>query len=708
MTENTESAVNKVTQKLTAILDVLAPIKTIQTRTHYDPWLSKATKKKINERNSAQKKAARTNLESDWKEYKKKRNKVNSILKTEKTTWQEKKVSEFGSDSSSIWKNLKRWLCWSIDEGIIYTKPADLVRVMNLFFVNKVQKLRQKLPHNPGDPISLVQKLMQNRSCSFELRPVHPEEVYKILSKLKSSSSCGVDEISSSVLKLIKNEITPVLTHIVNLSISQKTFPQYWKKARVIPLHKKDELLYPKNYRPVSLLPVFSKVLERCIFVQMVSYLEENNLLHPAHHGFRAKHSTVTALLQMFDTWIDAFEQNEVSAVLMLDMSAAFDVVDHAILLSKLELYGFRECALSWIASYLMNRSQSVYIEGHLSDSLSVECGVPQGSILGPLLYVLYTNDLPEAVHEHHLQQDHQQGDHLYNINCHACGGLCLYADDSTFSLSSGNMEELNANLDKKYQDIAKYMDKNRLILNSEKTNLLIMTSARKHANHQDFGIYLDTGSEHILPLNEEKLLGVNLSNCLSWNKHVRDTKQSLVSTLTSRINALAKICQYTSFINRKMVANGIVMSYLTYLIPLYGGCPEYLLTGLQTLQNRAARLVTNSNWYTPSSIMLSQIGWLNVRQMIIFHSLVLVFKTKQDMKPVYLYNKISTRFNVDTRLAATNGIREVRKIKTKIGKQSFLPRTIDQWNNLPPDIRTITSLKKFKMKLKLWVKQNL
>ena len=166
MTEDTESAVNMVTKKLTAIIDVLAPIKTIQTRTHYAPWLSKATKKKINERNSAQKKAARTNLESDWKEYKKKRNKVNSILKTEKTTWQEKKVSEFGSDSSSIWKNLKRWLCWSkggppsklIDEGIIYTKPADLARVMNLLFVNKVQKLHQKLTHNPGDPISLVQE----------------------------------------------------------------------------------------------------------------------------------------------------------------------------------------------------------------------------------------------------------------------------------------------------------------------------------------------------------------------------------------------------------------------------------------------------------------------------------------------------------------------------------------------------------------------
>ena len=222
MTEDTESAVRIVTEKLTTILDVMAPIKTIQNRTHYAPWLSKGTKEKIKQRNAAQRKAARTNLESDWADYKVKRNKVNAILKTEKTTWQGKKVSEFGSDSSSIWKNLKNWLCWNkggppsklIEEGVVYTKPADLARVMNSFFVNKIQKLRQKLPQNPGDPLSLVRKLMQNRRCSLELKPIHPDEVYKILSNLKSSSSCGVDDISSSVLKLIKNEITPTLTHL--------------------------------------------------------------------------------------------------------------------------------------------------------------------------------------------------------------------------------------------------------------------------------------------------------------------------------------------------------------------------------------------------------------------------------------------------------------------------------------------------------------
>ena len=218
---------------------------------------------------------------------------------------------------------------------------------------------------------------MKNRSCTFKLNPVHPDEIHKIFSRLKSSSSCGVDELGSCVLKLVKNEITPVLTHIVNLSISNYSFPSKWNKAKVIPLHKKDEILYPKNYRPVSLLPVFSKVLERCIFLQMVRYLEENNLLHPSHHGFRAKHSTSTALIQMFDSWIEAFEDDEVSAVLMLDMSAAFDVVDHQILLNKLELYGFEVSTLYWIKSYLSNRYQSVCIEGHLSDPLPVDFGVP-------------------------------------------------------------------------------------------------------------------------------------------------------------------------------------------------------------------------------------------------------------------------------------------------------------------------------------------
>ena len=250
-------------------------------------------------------------------------------------------------------------------------------------------------------------------------------------------------------------------------------------------------------------------------------------------------------------------------------------------------------------------------------------------------------------------------------------------------------------------------MNKNKLILNSDKTHLLVMTSARKHQIHDNFGISLDTGREIIEPQYEEKILGANISNDLSWKNHIRDTKTSLMKTLTSRINALSKVCQYSSFLTRKTVANGMFMSYLSYLIPLYGGSPEYLITALQTLQNRAARLVTKSDWGTSSSAMMSQIGWLNVRQLIVFHSIMILFKTRRDKKPVYLYNQISQKFAVNTRLGVNNGIKETRRFKSTLGTQSFTPRSIKQWNSLPMDIRTESSILKFRSKLRVWVKLN-
>ena len=148
-------------------------------------------------------------------------------------------------------------------------------------------------------------------------------------------------------------------------------------------------------------------------------------------------------------------------------------------------------------------------------------------------------------------------------------------------------------------------------------------------------------------------------------------------------------------------------MSYLSYRIPLYGGCPEYLISALQILQNRAARLATNSGWYTASAQMLLHLGWLSVRQMIVFHSLVLIFKTRMNQRPVYLHNQVSTRFRVNTRLSANNGIRGTRHNQSELGRKSFLPRTINQWNNLPAEVRSAPSLGKFKMKLKSWVRQH-
>ena len=221
----------------------------------------------------------------------------------------------------------------------------------------------------------------------------------------------------------------------------------------------------------------------------------------------------------------------------------------------------------------------------------------------------------------------------------------------------------------------------NKLILNSDKTHLLVMTSARNHRNHQNYNITLDTGSEIIEPISEERLLGGIISNDFKWNCHVRDSKGSLSAILTNRINALSKIARYSSFKNRKLIANGIIMSHITYLIQLFGGCSEYLLTALQVQQNRVARLVTGLGWWTPTATLLLQCGWLSIRQLVVYHSLLLLFKIKQKQRPEYIFSRISSKFKRVTRNATFGGIRDDINFSSSLANQSFLPRTIKIWN---------------------------
>ena len=221
---------------------------------------------------------------------------------------------------------------------------------------------------------------------------------------------------------------------------------------------------------------------------------------------------------------------------------------------------------------------------------------------------------------------------------------------------------------------ISDYMSQNRLVLNSEKTHLLVMTSARNHKRHENYGITLDTGTEIIEPGSEEKLLGGHVTNDLKWNSHVRDNKRSLINILTSRVNALKKISMYTSFKTRKMVANGVVLSHLTYFIQLYGGCSGELISALQLVQNKAARAVTKLDRSTQVSKLLLQCGWMSIRQMIFYHSLLLLYKTKKNKKPGYIFSKINDKFPRRTRLAAAEGIRDSRNFRSALAQASFIP----------------------------------
>jgi hypothetical protein len=317
-------------------------------------------------------------------------------------------------------------------------------------------------------------------------------------------------------------------------------------------------------------------------------------------------------------------------------------------------------------------------------------------------LYIWFTNDLPEVVHDH-LSTNNT----LYNTHCKSCGGICCFADDSTYSKSDKDPEVVQTAIEDKYKQISSYMAKNRLVLNDDKTHLIVMATAHQHRAHGNFGITLNTGTEEIEPISCEKLLGGYISYDFKWNEHVRGNEGSIFKTLVSRINALKKVSRFSSFKTRKMIADGVVTSRLIYLIQLWGGCPDYLLNFLQTLQNRAARLVCNEGIYTPVKKLLSDCGWMSVRQLVAYHRVLLLFKIKQEGKPRYFEGKFTSNSNplYRTRFQDDGGIRKERIYQHDESKSSFVPSSIDIWNNLPVHLRKSENVKVFKTKLKSWVK---
>ena len=354
------------------------------------------------------------------------------------------------------------------------------------------------------------------------------------------SSSTGVDLIDSTTLKLVKNKILPAMTRIINLSIEQSIFPAIYKHSQIVPLKKKPSLsdLECGSYRPVNLLPIPGKIVEKAIFNQLVLYLEENKLLSPNHHGGRKGHSTTTALVQMYNNWIKQMEEGKLVGMMMIDQSAAFDLCDHHLLVEKLKLMGIDQKAACWMDSYLHGRSQSTLVDGHLSSSLKLPpCSVIQGGIGSGLLYLVYTNDLPDIIHSHSVNYKEPMA------YCQEDGNMINFVDDGTAYVSDKNPQTVSEKLSDHYRKIEQYMHSNKLVINSDKTHILVM-AGRGAASARRMEVQVQAGPDLIEQSVSEKLLGGVIHNTGRWNEIIKGGKGSIVSQLAGRLNALKKLQQ--------------------------------------------------------------------------------------------------------------------------------------------------------------------
>ena len=705
-----------VTQ-INRVLDVLAPMKTWQPKRRDKNWLKEETLGILADRDVARKTAMESKSDEDWARYKRLRNLATNAIRKDKNEDRWRKTNSWNIECSTakMWKEVRKAAGWDVaaaptdiqDGPSILRSPREIAEKFALYFREKIRLINDGLSNPQIDPLELLRRgnarWNPRPESALELTEVTPEKVGKLIDKLSGSKATGYDGLEAAVIKIAKGHLTQPICWIVNASIRTGKFPRIWKIAKIVPIYKnKGSKLEPKSYRPVSILSPVSKVLECCILEQLESHMTKYHLWHRLQNAYRQGRNTTTALLQLSDGWLDAIERKQRTALMLIDLSAAFDTIDKNLLIEKLALYNCGESVTRWIENYMSARLQYVTVGSKASSLKPLDSGVPQGSCLGPALFIIFTNDMLDIdVKQTRCSCSQSKARGMWTVRCSGCAPAVAYADDTTIVMTADKGEDLKLALDEALKAYEKYLTANRLSINVGKTEILRIGYRLGKAADDNLELEaVDSNGNHIRPPEDCRLLGVRLNRDLKWVSHVQSDEAAILKRITKRLSALKFIGKYIETNRKVVLVNGLINSLIVYAIQLWGiGATKSQLRMTQTAQNQAGKWALGVGRFTSTRKVLARLNWLSVRQLTIFHSLTLLWK--QCRGETDFMNEApdweSSRTKGEDRL-------KLKPYKMEFRRNSWKFRAVSWWNLMPETLRIEKSLPRFRSGLKIWV----
>ena len=678
--DDTYWAFNKL---LGNVIDEHIPIKAKRVRKHEAPFVTREYRQMLRKKATYWHNYLSNKNNANWETYRSARNKCTSLKRKAIRGYFDERC-QGGTNGREFWNTIRPFITNKgsrnqntillREQDEIITKTPQVCDIFNHHFANVAADIGPKQAnidytnHPSLDAIRKNNKTPRN----FNFRSVRPEEIAEKLKCLKANKATGCDQMPAKILKIISPSLATPLANLVNMSLSQSQFPQELKLADVSPIFKKKDNLDKANYRPVSILPSISKIFEGIMADQMTHHFETifDNFLS----AFRKTYGCQSLLLRIIEDWRHALDNKQIVGAVLTDLSKAFDCLPHTLLLEKLKAYGLSGNAKKLLESYLTRRKQRVKIGQVTSEWQEVLKGVPQGSILGPVLFNIFMNDL-----------------HYFINDCQLYG----YADDNTLSKTANDVVSLSRALESDTATTLSWFENNHMCANPDKFQAIVLGMKNPEL------VSLKIGGSNIKPATNVTLLGMDLDNKLKFDSHIHD----ICRKAAKQINALKRLSKLLNLESRMAIFRSFIMSNFNYCCLVWHACGAKNTHKLEKLQERALRFVyldTDSNYN--ELLDRADLATLHLGRMRTLATEV--YKSIHKLNPPYIQDLYKPKITTHN-LRAQNNLHIPRVNSTTYGLHSSSYLGAKIWNELPQNIKSAVNLSSFRKLVKTWSGEN-